>query len=219
YQRERVLFRTSETLMQVHGKKKPRSQRIRPNKRVEIRCAACPHCKGRNVRRAKAIRHSKLEYDLRITAGGSRRLVTQHRAASHWCRDCERQFLPLDFKKRTKRHKYGHGLASWVMYQHVGNCVSFPKIWAMLKDFFGLRIPYAELHMLKAILAEHYRKTYQEILRRILAGHLLHADETGVRLQKGSGYVWVFTSLEDVAYMYKPTREGDFLKDLLKGFR
>jgi predicted RecB family nuclease len=218
YQRERVLFRTSDMLKRVHGKKKPRSQRVRPNRRVEVRCLKCPHCKGRNIRRAKAIRHVKLEYDLRITDSGIRRLVTQHRAASHWCRDCQRQFLPARFKKRRKRHKYGHALASWVMYQHVGNSISFPKIWAMLKDCFGLRIPYAELHMLKAILANYYRKTYDEILERIIAGYLLHADETSVRLRKSTGYVWVFTSLEDVAYMYKPTREGDFLKELLKGF-
>jgi predicted RecB family nuclease len=218
YQRERVLFRTSETLMRVHGKKKSRSQRVRPNRRVESRSVKCPHCKGRNIRRAKAVRHSKLEYDLRITEGGIRRLVTQHRAATHWCRDCERQFLPLSFKRRTKRRKYGHALASWVMYQHVGNCISFPKIWAMLKDCFGLRLPYAELHMLMAILAKYYRKTYDEILERIIAGHLLHADETGVRLRESSGYVWVFTSLEDVVYMYKPSREGDFLKELLNGF-
>jgi predicted RecB family nuclease len=218
YQRDRVLFRASETLMRVHGKKKPRSQRVRPNRRVESRSVKCPHCNGRNIRRAKAVRHSKLEYDLRVTEGGIRRLVTQHRAATHWCRDCERQFLPLSFKRRTKRRKYGHALASWVMYQHVGNCISFPKIWAMMKDCFGLRIPYAELHMLKGILAKYYRKTYDEILERIIAGDLLHADETGVRLQAGSGYVWVFTSLEDVVYMYRPSREGDFLKELLKGF-
>jgi hypothetical protein len=31
--------------------------------------------------------------------------------------------------------------------------------------------------------------------------------------------VWVFTSLTEVVFMYRPTREGDFLKDLLKDFR
>jgi predicted RecB family nuclease len=218
YQRDRVLFRASEILKRVHGKKRPRSQRVRPNRRVEVRSVKCPHCKGRNIRRAKAIRHAKLEYDLRVTQGGIRRLVTQYRATTHWCRDCQRQFLPVSFKRRTKRRKYGHALASWVIYQHVGNCISFPKIWAMLKDCFGLRLPYAELHMLNAVLANYYRKTYAEILARIIAGHLLHADETGVRLRATNGYVWVFTSLIDVAYLYKPTREGDFLKELLQGF-
>jgi Transposase IS66 family len=43
-------------------------------------------------------------------------------------------------------------------------------------------------------------------------------DETAVKLKTGKGYVWVFTDLEDVVFMYRPTREGDFLKKLLKNF-
>jgi hypothetical protein len=35
----------------------------------------------------------------------------------------------------------------------------------------------------------------------------------------GKGYVWVFTSLEEVVYLYRPSREGDFLHELLKNFR
>jgi len=52
----------------------------------------------------------------------------------------------------------------------------------------------------------------------MLSGPLLHVDETEVKLQRGKGYVWVFTNLEAVVYMYRPSREGDFLRDLLKDF-
>jgi hypothetical protein len=30
--------------------------------------------------------------------------------------------------------------------------------------------------------------------------------------------VWVFASLEEVVFMYKPTREGEFLHKMLKSF-
>ena len=39
-----------------------------------------------------------------------------------------------------------------------------------------------------------------------------------MKLQTGKGYVWVFTNLEEVVFMYRPTREGDFLRELLKDF-
>jgi hypothetical protein len=55
-------------------------------------------------------------------------------------------------------------------------------------------------------------------LKKILSGNLLHIDETEVRLQTGKGYVWVFTSLEEVVFIYRPSREGDFLRELLKDF-
>jgi hypothetical protein len=58
----------------------------------------------------------------------------------------------------------------------------------------------------------------EKLLRKILSGHLLHVDETEVKLQQGKGYVWVFTNLEEVVYMFRPNREGDFLRELLKDF-
>jgi hypothetical protein len=35
----------------------------------------------------------------------------------------------------------------------------------------------------------------------------------------GKGYVWVLTNMEEEVYLYRKSREGDFLHDLLKGFR
>src|SRR5262249_48559463 len=40
-----------------------------------------------------------------------------------------------------------------------------------------------------------------------------------VDLNRGKGYVWVLTNLEDVLYLYKPSREAGFLKDLLTDFK
>jgi hypothetical protein len=53
----------------------------------------------------------------------------------------------------------------------------------------------------------------------LVAGSLIHVDETEVHI-KGLGkvYVWVLTNLEEVVFMYRPSREGGFLADLLKGF-
>src|SRR5262245_3784288 len=67
-------------------------------------------------------------------------------------------------------------------------------------------------------MSRYYRPTYQRLLKKILSGNLLHIDETEVRLKLGKGYVWVFTNIEEVVYMFKPTREGSFLRELLKGF-
>ena len=56
------------------------------------------------------------------------------------------------------------------------------------------------------------------MLARIVASPMLHADETEVKLRTGKGYVWVFATLEEVVFMYRPTREGKFLHDLRKNF-
>src|SRR5262249_15326981 len=74
-------------------------------------------------------------------------------------------------------------------------------------------------HIFKSLMARYYRATYRGLLRRILAGGLLHVDETEVKLQRGTAYVWVFTNLEEVVYLLRPNREGEFLNGMLKAFR
>ncbi len=47
---------------------------------------------------------------------------------------------------------------------------------------------------------------------------MLHADETKVSVKGKTGFVWVFANMEEVAYIYSETREGDLLHALLKDF-
>ena len=159
--------------------------------------------------------HVKLAYDLQITEGGIRRQVIECAAPLHRCLDCCRNFLPRRYKRRDKHF---HALKSWAMYQHVAHRVSFQRLEEMFREFFGLRVTYIELHMFKALMARRYRATVRSILAKVIAGMVILADETHVNLQKGKGYVWVLANMEEVVYLFKPTREGDFLHELLKGF-
>jgi hypothetical protein len=88
----------------------------------------------------------------------------------------------------------------------------------MLEDCFGLCIDRAELHGIRALMANRYRKACDRILGRIVGGRLAHADETEVALRESKGYVWVLANQEDVFYLYKSSREAGFLRELLAGF-
>jgi hypothetical protein len=124
--------------------------------------------------------------------------------------------LPHNYKKADKCL---HRLKSWAMYQHVVHRTSFEHLEEMMREYFGLHIPFRDIHAFKALLAEYYRPTYTHLLHKLTSGHLIHADETEVKLKKRQGYVWVFTSLDEVIFMYKPTREGEFLRELLRDYQ
>ena len=156
-----------------------------------------------------------MAYDLKFTAGGVRRQVIRCTAASHRCEDCTFLFLPKRYKRLDKHQ---NGLKSWAMYLHVVHRVSFENLENLLRDTFGLCVLLRELHRFKSLLANRYRATVKQILKRIVEGDLAHADETHLNLQKEKGYVWVLTNMEDVVYLYRPNREADFLQDLLNGF-
>jgi hypothetical protein len=76
----------------------------------------------------------------------------------------------------------------------------------------------AEIARFKPMMARYYDSCYRKLLRNILSSKVMQIDETEVKLRNGKGFVWVFTTLEEVVYMYRATREGDFLHDLLKDF-
>jgi len=65
---------------------------------------------------------------------------------------------------------------------------------------------------------KNYKATYRELLKGLLSGATLHVDETEIKLRSGKAYVWVFANMEQVVYMYRPTREATFLKKMLQDF-
>ena len=72
-------------------------------------------------------------------------------------------------------------------------------------------LSHPQVHAFKQLLADYYQGTYKRLLEKIVDGALLHVDETEVHVKRvGKGYVWVFTNLEEVVYLYRPSREGDF---------
>ena len=224
YQRERVYVRTSTALRKgSRRRKKNRRQKHRVTRRVVLTSKRCPGCKGTSLTTESARRGAgytmpkvKRAYDLILTPAGVRRKVIECRVSVHRCLDCGLCFVPESY---TRLDKHFHGLKSWAMYQHVVHRVSLQGVCDMVEEMFRVRVHIDEVTMCKGLMARYYRLTYDRLLRKILAGPLLHIDETEVRFKKGKGYVWVFTNLEEVVYIYRPTREGDFLKELLKDFR
>jgi hypothetical protein len=68
-------------------------------------------------------------------------------------------------------------------------------------------------------MAESYREAYDEITQRLTHGRLIHADETHVSVKGIDSYVWVFTSMEDVVYIWSKTRENVMITEILKDFQ
>src|SRR5207249_5339210 len=67
-------------------------------------------------------------------------------------------------------------------------------------------------------MAQRHRATYERLKEKLRRGRLIHADETKVPVKGLGGYVWAFTNLEEVVYVYTPTREGTILGEMLDGF-
>jgi len=215
YQRERIVARRPGGKAKARPVARKKAKPTRPTRRVVVRSNRCPGCKSRNVCASRGPMNTRFFLDLKVSESGVRRVVVKYVAAKHRCRDCGRYFLPRKFKKLER---FGHSLKCWAVYQHVANRTSFESLSRTLQEFYGLVISFNDLYRFKLDLARRYKLTYVGLLEKIVAGNLLHADETSIQFKKDKGYVWAFTNLENVVYMCRPTREVDFLAPLLMGF-
>src|SRR5260221_5846435 len=88
-----------------------------------------------------------------------------------------------------------------------------------INRLFGCRLVRSSLNELKIRASRLYSDTKAEILNRIIAGKVIHADETNANIKGQLAYVWVLTSLTEVVYILTESREGETVQQLLKGFK
>jgi predicted RecB family nuclease len=216
YQRDRVYVRTDNNLRVSFARRVVLQRRaVRPNRDVICQDArTCPRC-----RRSASFVYAgpRLLYDLRYSAYGVRRWVVDYHFRVFRCPYCRSSFgKPGEFWRRTR---FGYGVVVMVVYCVVYLRMVQKAIQESLNAFFGLGIRTADVNRLKASAAGFYEETRRQILARLVAGPLLHADETRIVLKGKVSYVWVFASLHEVAFFYAETREGNLLRELLAEFR
>ena len=223
YQREKVFIKINSRMKKIiKGKNvRKRNRKININNYIKILLSSkCPDC-GNN----RFYRHDKrkrLIIDLKFTNNGIKRWVTQYDTSRFKCRTCGRVFTPENFKKLNNH--FGNNLYAWSINQHISYGMSLRNINQMLSDFFNIQATAGGLQRSKAIFAFEYKDTYTELLNIIAKSNLLHVDETQVNFKKNikessSGYVWAFANIDTAYYLFKPNREADFLKELLKKYK
>ena len=218
YQQERIFIRTSPTLRRRLQRKAKGNTTLRINKQVTCgRPEACPICGSPRMSRKRSDDYKKLVKDLRFSSAGVKRWVTEYSTKRWRCLRCHASFYPHGYP--MQKRAYGHGVASWVVHQHVANRMSHQALVDNLNDLFGfeftVKLPIGAMPE----QAFRYRDTEELLLNRLRHSQVIFADETKIQVRGGTGYVWVFSGVEEVVYRFTETREANILEEILDGFQ
>jgi predicted RecB family nuclease len=218
YQRDKVYLRTSPAMRRsLRRKQRADKKRLRVNE--EIECQApdkCPECGAAQVHSYRRTYFRKIVYDLRFTSSGVKRWIIRYTSKRYRCWECRTTFNADVY--RAARFGFGNNLCAFAVYNHVALRQSYDDVTQDLNELFGFSFTYCILKRIKPWTAERYRCVYDRLKEELRRGPLIHADETKVMIKSGTGYVWAFTNMEEVLYVYTPTREGTILQEMLDGF-
>lgn len=213
YQRERVYVKSNAHLKVALTRSSRARKVLSPNKTIECpRPRCCPRCSSTNF--FGHGKKSRTVLDLKFMRYGIKRWIILYRFHRYKCQDCGTTFE----KKGWTRRNFGSGIFAYSVYQNIGLRVAQETVDRSLNKLFALDLAIGTTLRFKAKAAKRYEGTYDALLKRLCNGRLVHADETKISVAGKGGFVWIFANMEEVAYVYSETREGDTLLHLLKDF-
>jgi predicted RecB family nuclease len=215
YQRDRVYVKSEKTVIRDRKRHSTHPTLYKPNTTIEYaRASNCPNCKSTLLYRHG--KRSKLLVDLRFMQHGIRRWITRYLVHRYRCRSCQSTFYPRN--RAWPKGKYGSNLVAYTVYQNIDLRLPQSRVASSVGRLFDVYISRNAVNRFKSTAARDYSRTYDDLLTRLCSGRLLHVDETSAGIADSGRYVWALTSMEEVAYIQTPTREGDIIQGMLRNF-
>jgi Transposase IS66 family/RNase_H superfamily len=218
YQRNHVFLRTDNRVKAAVRKSiKNHCRQVRINAIIELpnRPSCCSKCGNKKIEG-----HSwatRTIYDLKFSNSSIKRWVVKYRYHRYVCCSCHLTFYSSD--RPWKWSKYGPNIRSYILYQLIELRIPQTTVDNSLNQLFGLNIPKSTAMRQKEVGGKIYSVTYETILKQIVSGSLIHADETRISIDLHNAYVWVLANHEAVAYVYSDSREGGMVQELLRDFK
>lgn len=215
YQHTKVYIRTHARLnkaVKTASKACTRPNTI--NKTIQFNPNKCPYCKNRKIYRSEKAHKTVL--DLRFMKHGIKKWVIRFEGWRFKCTKCKRTFY---HERYTSVDQCGPNLMNWCINQMISHRNTAKQVEDMLSETFTIRLSSDRIQKFKSQYAKRYTCTVDKIKDVLFEGTVLHVDETKVSIKGVPGYVWILTNFDTVLYLYRVTRETDFLKEMLQDFK
>ena len=186
------------------GSRRPAPEQI--DRREEHRLDACPCCGGA-VQRCKRKRTRIIE-DIPADLATE---VVEHTVHRDYCPACKKHVEPV-VPDALPKAAIGHRLVAMTCWLHYGLGVSIEQVRSILSGHLRTELTAGGLVAAWQRMADIFLPWYEQIAAEAKASGLLHADETGWRVNGLSFWLWCFANKQSCFYMIDPSRGGPALE-------
>lgn len=161
---------------------------------------ACPHCGGKLTRTGR--KRTRIVEDIPDDLTPE---VTQHTIHRDWCPCCKKQVEPpvADALPGCTLGNRSVTLSAWL---HYGLGVTTRQIVDVFNAHLRLKITDGGLTQMWHRLAGVFGPWYEAIHRHTLEAGVLHADETGWRVEGQTWWLWCFATTDTTFYLFDESR-------------
>jgi transposase len=186
-----------------------------PTQKRDILAALRQHC-GADV--SQALQSPREVYD-RIEIPAIRPDVTRVTLHGGACPCCAGRFKAEAPEGLQPGSPFGPNLRAFIVYLRFTQGIGFERLSALMRDLLDVEISEgAIVNILKAARAA-FRAASEAIRARLLRGTAICSDETGFRVGKRSGWLWVFHHGDNAYFLSHPRRSKMAVEEFLGEFR
>ncbi len=193
---------------------RPKGKKATKKERAKVeKCANC----GKDLGQAPPLKSTNKRIVEDIPGSPMETEVTEIEQEKKYCPDCQKVTTA---KTGLALPKADIGLNTTVhlVYLWISMCLPFTRMAAYFTTIFSQTVITAGLSRHIIRVAGIMKTVYGEILEDVKKSNILHADETGWRVQGKNWWLWVFGTREEAVYTVDRSRGKDVVRRILGEF-
>ena len=179
--------------------RRPRPEQI--DRTEEHQAEQCPKCGCKELlhgqRRRKRITEDITEQ--------TQTVATEHTICGSWCPNCKTYVEPI-VPDALPKATLGHRVVAFTSWLHYGLGVTIAQIVAIFQHHLQTHISAGGLVAMWLRVASILEPWYEQIAREARSSAVLHADETGSRVNGQTWWLWCFANGQVCYYMIDRSR-------------
>lgn len=183
------------------------------DRHVEHRLECCPDC-GSELRPCTSEKSTRTRIieDIPETI---QPVITEHTIHRDYCPQCKKLVEP-NSPDALPGATIGNRLLALTAHWHYGLGLTISQIVVLLNSHLHFSVSEGGLVQMWKRLAVHFEAWYEILAEEIRDSAVLHADETGWRVNGTTHWLWCFTTTQTTVYMIDKSRGSPALYDFFQ---
>jgi len=190
------------------GKARPAAE---PNRFVNHQAPCCPDCHGPLTRTGRCRKRVIEDIPANIQPE-----ITEHTIHRDWCSHCKKQVEPI-VPDALPNSTFGHRTTVLSAWFHYDLGLTTSRILSVFHAHLHFKLTDGGLTETWHRLAQIVDPWYQQIRQLCLKSAVLHADETGWRVDGSTWWLWCFTTQRETYYLIDDCRGREVLDEFFGG--